>query len=145
MTSSVKLIFLDIDDVLNTFSTRQRGELFDPANVKPFNAVLESTSADIVLSSTWRLSASLEEWEGILCGAGIHACGRVLGRTPWLEEVSRGSEIAYWLELSACRVSQYTILDDRDDMLPCQEHLLQTTPQHGLTQALAMEAISRLH
>jgi len=145
MTSTVKVIFLDIDDVLNTLSTRQRGELFDPNNVKAFNSVLDSTSAGIVLSSTWRLSASLYEWEEILLGAGIHATGRVLGVTPWLEGACRGVEIAYWLEQSLAEVSRYAILDDRDDMIPCQEHLLRTSPEHGLTEALASEAISRLH
>ncbi len=98
MTSAVSVIFLDIDDVLNTLSTRQRGELFDPVNVRALNAILDATTAGIVVSSTWRLSASTGEWEEILKGAGIHATGRVLGRTPWLEGAPRGAEIAYWLE-----------------------------------------------
>jgi hypothetical protein len=145
MTSTVKVIFLDIDDVLNTLSTRQRGELFDPVNVRAFNEVLDSTSAEIVVSSTWRLSASAAEWEQILLGAGIHAAGRVLGVTPWLEGVPRGAEIAYWLEQASTDVCRYAILDDRDDMVPCQEHLLRTYPEFGLTDDLAREAIRRLH
>jgi HAD domain in Swiss Army Knife RNA repair proteins len=145
MTSAVSVIFLDIDDVLNTLSTRQRGELFDPVNVRALNAILDATTAGIVVSSTWRLSASTGEWEEILKGAGIHATGRVLGRTPWLEGAPRGAEIAYWLEQALVEVTCYAILDNRDDMMPCQEHLLQTSPEYGLTDDLARESISRLH
>jgi hypothetical protein len=145
MTSTVTVIFLDIDDVLNTLSTRQRGELFDPVNVRALNAILDATTAGIVLSSTWRLSASISEWEEIFNGAGIHATGRVLGRTPWLEGAPRGVEIAYWLEQSLEDVIRYAILDDRDDMMPCQDHLLRISPEYGLTDDLARESISRLH
>ena len=145
MTSSVKVIFLDIDDVLNTLPTRERGELFDSVNVEALNAVLDRTSAMIVMTSTWRLCATLAEWEEILMNGGIHACERVLDVTPWIDGISRGAEIAYWLEHSLCEVSQYTILDDRDDMAPFKDHLLRTTPEQGLTQVLANLAISRLH
>lgn len=145
MTSSVKVIFLDIDDVLNTRPTRERGELFDSVNVKALNAVLDRTTAMIVVTSTWRLCTSSAEWEEILISAGIHACGRVLGVTPWIEGTSRGAEIAYWLENTLCNVINYAILDDRDDMEPCKEHLLRTSPDQGLTQVLANLAISRLH
>lgn len=144
MTSTEKVIFLDIDDVLNTLESRQRGDLFDMNNVKALNAVLDFTSAGIVLTSTWRLSASISEWEEILHSAGIHARGRVLGTTPWIEGASRGIEIAYWLENSLCLVNCYAIFDDRDDMTPCMEHLLRTSPEHGLTIELAREAIGRL-
>jgi len=145
MISSVKVIFLDIDDVLNTRPSRERGELFDVNNVKALNAVLDHTSALIVLTTTWRLSATLTEWEQILTGAGIHASERVYDVTPWIEGISRGAEIAYWFESSLCNVSQYAILDDRDDMEPFKEHLLRTTPELGLTQGLANLAIDRLH
>lgn len=145
MGEAVKVIFLDIDDVLNTLRTRQRGELFDPVNVRAFNAVLDATAAGIVLTSTWRLSASLAEWEEILVGAGIRAQGRLLGRTPWLEGAERGAEIAFWLAHAPSEVSRFAILDDRDDMVPCQHYLLRTSPEHGLTAELAREAIARLH
>lgn len=145
MTSTIKVIFLDIDDVLNTQRMRERGELFDSVNVAALNVLLDRTSANIVLTSTWRLSASTAEWEEILLAANIHAYGRMLGMTPWIEGLSRGAEIAYWLEQSLRRVTQYAILDDRDDMAPCKEHLLRTSPDHGLTELLANEAISLLH
>lgn len=144
MTPVEKVVFLDIDDVLNTLPTRERGELFDPTNVRAFNAVLDFTSAGIVMTSSWRLSASATEWEEILLGAGIHAADRLLGMTPWLEGVSRGTEIAYWLEHSPCQVNRYAILDDRDDMTPCTDHLLKTSREKGLTLELAREAIDLL-
>jgi len=144
MTSSVKVIFLDIDDVLNTQPARERGELFDSVNVEALNYVLDRTTAMIVVTSTWRLCTTSAEWEEILVQAGIRANQRVLGVTPWLEGSCRGAEIAYWLESSLCDVSKYTILDDRDDMDPCSEHLLQTSPDVGLTRGLASLVINRL-
>lgn len=145
MISTIKVIFLDIDDVLNTRPARERGELFAALNVNSLNEVLDRTSAMIVVTSTWRYCTSSAEWEEILQSAGIRAAGRVLGVTPWIDGISRGVEIAYWLENALTEVIEYAILDDRDDMEPCKEHLLRTKPEQGLTQVLANLAISKLH
>jgi len=144
MTGSIKIIFLDIDDVLNTLPTRERGELFDSVNIAALNKVLDSTSSMIVLTTSWRLSASVEEWEDILVSAGIRAQGLVLGVTPWFDDATRGEEIATWLEQAPFDIADYAILDDRTDMEPCQGHLLQTSPEVGLTDSVASEAIRRL-
>lgn len=145
MAAAIKIIFLDIDDVLNTLPNRERGELFDEDNIAALNDVLDSTSAMIVLTTSWRLSASVREWEEILVSAGVHAQGLVLGVTPWFDDASRGEEIAAWLQHTPYTVEDYTILDDRNDMEPCKGHLLRTSPDSGLNEALAHEAIKRLN
>lgn len=53
----MKVIFLDIDGVLNCKSTKARcGQYIgiDTAKVKLVNAIVEKTGANIVLSSTWK-------------------------------------------------------------------------------------------
>ncbi len=98
----------------------------------------------IVLTTSWRLSATTKEWEEILVAAGIHALKRVLGITPWFDDATRGEEIAAWLKKTPHEVAEYAIFDDRSDMGPCKEHLLRTSPEVGLDEALAQEAITRL-
>ena len=67
---------------------------YDSVNIAALNKVLDSTSSMIVLTTSWRLSASVEEWEDILVSAGIRAQGLVLGVTPWFDDATRGEEIA---------------------------------------------------
>ena len=61
-----KVIFLDIDGVMNSFSTRPqdpRGlvDFLDPANVAVLNAVVEASGAVVVVTSTWRLTMPFAE------------------------------------------------------------------------------------
>ncbi len=130
--SEAKILFLDFDDVLNTSETLERGELFERANVEALNAIVDRTGAHIVVTSTWRVAATPEELEEILVQAGVHASGRVIGTTPFLEESSRGGEIMAWLEQAPVRVNNYVILDNRNDMEACVAQLVQTDPSCGL-------------
>lgn len=84
----MKLLFLDIDGVLNTHQTFSNGycgiefELADR-----FNAVLEAVpAAQIVVSSSWRYmilrgAMTLEGFTHMLSVCGIAAWGRVHGYT----------------------------------------------------------------
>ena len=51
---SKKIIFLDIDGVLNTAFTRKRNEHIDDFRVKLLSDIVQQTNAKIVLTSTWR-------------------------------------------------------------------------------------------
>ena len=51
---SKKIIFLDIDGVLNTAFTRKRNEYIDDFRVKLLSDIVQQTNAKIVLTSTWR-------------------------------------------------------------------------------------------
>ncbi len=142
--SAAKILFLDFDDVLNTAETLARGELFESANIEALNAVVDRTGAAIVVTSMWRIGASVEELEEILVQAGAHARGRVVGVTPCLAEVTRGAEISAWLQQAPVPVASYVILDDRSDMEALQERLVQTDPQFGLVNSQVDEIVARL-
>ncbi|BCR05380.1 hypothetical protein DESUT3_24490 [Desulfuromonas versatilis] len=128
------ILFLDFDDVLNTRENLARGELFDPDKVQVLNRIAEMIEFEIVVTSTWRLGATAEELEELLITAGLHADGRVIGTTPYLEGETRGAEIMAWLQQTPKPVSNFAILDDRDDVAPFKSRLLQTRPGKGLCE-----------
>lgn len=113
----MKLIFLDIDGVLNhdDFYRRKFDEGFKtvghdddicPVSVGFLNRLTDETGAKIVLSSTWRLGLSVPEIQTKFDTWNI--TGELWGKTRHLNydksylndlgSVERGKEIAYWLE-----------------------------------------------
>lgn len=115
----MKIIFLDIDGVLNVIQQGRDefGALFHPEFVENLRQVIDATGAKIVISSSWR-SAGLERMK--LMWQMRDLPSEVIDITPNFREVSsvRGEEIANWL--SQNNVDSYLILDDDDDMLPDQ-------------------------
>ena len=162
-----KVIFLDIDGVLNTgwwYSQMDRntpkdkyGYAFDPISVANLKKILDETGAEIVISSSWK-SFGLTELETMWHDRGLP--GRLIGITPntvsdelllnadldHMELFSiRGMEIKEWLDKHGKKVSHYVIIDDMDNMLPEQKpHFVQTNPEVGITDKNADEAIMML-
>lgn len=160
----MKLIFLDIDGVLNTTQTQilagKRGGLIgmQPDLVQRFNQLVERTGAKVVLSSTWRLSKT---WRKDMRENGLTM--EFLDRTPHMpllggvESMERGKEIKAWLDAhplikcdtpTSCppptramcnghKVEAYAILDDDSDMLPDQPHFKTSFYDGGLTEEIA--------
>jgi HAD domain in Swiss Army Knife RNA repair proteins len=123
----MKLLFLDIDGVLNCKMTTERWNGLigiDRRLVSMFLDWLSGKDLGIVLSSTWRLYDDTKEH---LTAAGLSW----IGQTPDLRAI-RGHEIAQFLNETP-GVEAYAILDDFADMLPGQlPFLVQTSPVHGL-------------
>lgn len=162
-----RIIFLDIDGVLNTgwwYSQMEKnipkdkyGYTFDPKSVANLKKILDETGADIVISSSWK-SFGLSELEKMWQDRGLP--GRLIGITPntvsdelllnadldHMELFSiRGMEIKEWLDKHGQKVSHYVIIDDMDNMLPEQHsHFVQTNPEVGITDNNADEAIMKL-
>ena len=159
-----KIIFLDIDGVLNTkwwYTQMDRntprdkyGYAFDPKAVANLGKVVEETGAGIVISSSWKcmgLSQMEDMWDE------RNLPGNVVGITP--NSVSdellvdtdidsmelfhiRGEEIKEWLTKHGKHVSHYVIIDDMDNMLlEQQSHFVQTNPEVGITVDDANKAI----
>jgi hypothetical protein len=133
------LIFLDIDGVLNNniwFEKAGFGTL-DPSNVKRLVRLVQLTDADLVISSDWRRYYSYDVLCSRLVNEGVP--NRFLGTTPCLdaevkndeEIVPRGLEIDAWLKSNNFNGS-FCILDDRSDMEPYQDRLVQTDDNYGL-------------
>ena len=128
----MKIIFLDIDGVLNHeifFRERVKdpnitGEICKNS-IKLLNYIIEKTEALVVVSSTWRYGRTLEELQELLDAVGFK--GEVIGKTPILPEsgdyLIRGNEILKYIidhkdELGFYfEYDKYVILDDDCDML----------------------------
>ena len=104
MNKPVRVIFLDFDGVLNNGASvgshreRNRDNYggWDPACVSALNWLLKMTGAYIVISSSWKISRSVDHLAGILEGAGVNICDpenvlvddlyesshRIIDRTP---------------------------------------------------------------
>ncbi|MDP3963492.1 MAG: HAD domain-containing protein [bacterium] len=133
----MKVIFLDIDGVLNRIGVagrtdqRYRGRIgIDPELAEKFNALVKRTGASVVLSSTFRLEVG---WYFILKDSGIDT-KPFIGATPRLPGCPRGEEVEKWLE-DHDDVERYAIIDDESDMLAHQK-LFKTQYGTGLTDEI---------
>ena len=131
----MKIIFLDIDGVLNNHNTLGESLNWEPDLVEILNRVIKETKAKIVLSSTWRW---IERYRNIIKN---DMKIDFIDVTPKLWE-ERGHEIQAWLDENP--VENFIILDDDSDMVHLMPHLLQTDGEFGLTDEIADEAIKRL-
>lgn len=152
-----KLIFLDIDGVLDTYKSRYQ---LDPVLMERLGTLLAHTDAKIVVSSSWRSNdvASTVEFmtDSDNPSVGSHPfpfTDKVVGITPILYSVidgdidrpaTRGEEIAAYLKAHPC--DNYVILDDCDEMLRDQwPHLVLVNDEVGLTEADVEKAVGILN
>ena len=164
-----KILFLDIDGVMNTERQHDRcvnegiapvdgfGYAFDPKAVANLKRIVKQTGADIVISSSWKfwgLDAMQRMW------IRRDLPGKVIDVTPnnvsdemllsvdleYMDiPAGKGSEIKEWLTTNGQQVTHYAILDDLPDMLPEQQsHFVQTDPRVGITQDDAISIIEIL-
>jgi hypothetical protein len=120
-----KVIFLDIDGVLNVYcqSMDEFGCTFHKHFEDNLKWIVEETKAKIVISSSWRLSgliAMREMWEHRgLAGEIIDITPNLTYGEGLLTSTPRGEEIKAWLDLNPVR--RYCIIDDDSDMLTEQK------------------------
>lgn len=136
MKKPLRIIFLDIDGVLNNQGCFEGQQLdpIDPNALKLLNRLVIDTDACIVISSSWRIGNTLHWLQIMLEKAGFDFPERIIGATIEIigRNKTRGQEIAMWLDQVS--VDSFVILDDDDDMEPVQDRLIQTTFEHGLLQ-----------
>jgi hypothetical protein len=127
----MKILFIDIDGVLNTTSTRNPRKLPYVAEKKfvvRLRKLLGACRAKTVLTSTWRYDPAG------LFSAKFHGIP-FIGCTPDLPHKARREEIRKWLR-GHPRVTRFAVLDDEDDGLD-ELPLFQPDPRHGLTPEIA--------
>lgn len=155
----MKIIFLDIDGVLNSDKLiHDRDEahrsfghhgmcecyrlehMIDREAVRRLNVLIAWTGAKIVISSSWRKLLDPPELARVLAGHGL--VGEIIGETPdgpndpsfaYLgphDRISRGHEIDHWLKAHP-EVERYVILDDCSDMEMHTYRLVHTDPLVG--------------
>lgn len=153
------IIFLDIDGVFNCqlhYESEQFNDYVkngDKENqmeyyahqickkrIQLLNKLCEETDTQIVVSSTWRSSKTIQELQDIFnyCGGTF----KILDKTGHCDCRTRGCEIHKWL-YDNCMVHfgvnyydfyRYAIIDDDSDMLLGQQmHFFQTDNYSGLT------------
>lgn len=144
----MKIIFLDIDGVLNNYSSKSNSVLkkqqdthypflWEPELVKILNRIIEETEAKVILSSSWRTMR--DAYNVIVNDMKIH----ISDETPKTFK-TRGHEIQTWLDNNPF-VDKFVILDDAADMDHLKSYLLQTDGEFGLTDEIADKAIKRLN
>ena len=147
-----KIIFLDIDGVLNTEQQQWKcqiegippadkfGYTFDPKAVYYLGEILNITDTEIVLSSSWKflgMSVLQDMWQA------RRLPGTITDITPDNQE-GKGLEIKEWLEKQQNDIDNYVILDDEDVALPEQQvHFVKCNPQFGVNKKV-MEAVLRV-
>ena len=168
-----KIIFLDIDGVLNSYrEIRKAGEALEkkmkeenrkqtlherlmldnpyPEHVKWLNKITDETGAYIVISSAWRDMADIMMWNRFLMMCGI--TGIVIGVTPILGTY-RGIEILTWLLQYRDKhynpsyphgfIESFVIIDDDADAEMLQSRLVLC--DDGLREKEADKAIELLN
>lgn len=154
----MKVVFLDIDGVLNTteyrlhkLRNREYSVNIDPAKVAVLKTIVDSVDGRIVLISSWR-----RFWES--GGRNTDEAGRTIDealreygltiwdKTPVIEEGSRAQEVEQWLS-GKHYVDEYVILDDKDFGwgAKLRQHWIQTDGQVGLMRDDAQTAIGILN
>lgn len=162
----MRLIFLDIDGVLNSLAsfgvTSKRGyrkakgtakarakenysvliDDIDKEAVSRLNRIIERTGAKVIISSSRRKDYSYQEIEKHLQAAGF--TGEVIGSTPVFigEDVRRGDEIGY--VASKLKPERFVILDDGNDMRHLKDRLVLTDTATGLLDEHVERAVALL-
>lgn len=138
----MKILFLDIDGVVNCSTTIQRRHGL--IGIDPLMAfriakiTLDVPDLQVVLSSSWRLSQeSRDEVEKQVV--------RIFDITSSLPG-RRGDEIKEWLDSHKnLNIEKYAILDDDADMLPEQlPHFFKTSWEEGITEKIAQQVTEHL-
>lgn len=158
----MKVIFLDIDGVLNSeeFLNNNPGKAIDKNGVRILKHIINKTGALIVMSSGWRL------WfdDNLMPEDGYSQCLydileefniKLFGKTPDFstEEIRtrktfshvKAKEIIAWLGENST-VDKYVVIDDLDlknDKI--NAHLVQTNPKVGINEDDAKRIIAMLN
>jgi hypothetical protein len=134
----MRVIFLDIDGVLNCKSTpnpRKLPYIVDRELLERLLDLIDRTRASVVLTSTWRYDPagqfSARHW-------GIPFTDVV----PDLPGQPRRDEIVAWLRQQQS-VERYAVMDDDDDELD-DLPLFQPSPRTGLTQEIVEGVVAYL-
>lgn len=139
----VKVIFLDIDGVLNSRAYDRKRDWtkqtdIDETRLPLVKRIVEETGAEIVLSSTWRrhwdknAEACAEDGRyinEIFAKYGL----KIYDKTPYLGICAeRKDEVALWLERAGDAVEKFVIIDDyRYGWAELYDFFVKTNPNFG--------------
>lgn len=154
----MKIIFLDIDGVLNTDRQIRMNDLeqikdikFDPRSMKNLKKIINKSKAKIVITSTWRIHRQENGylWKELIRNFQIYNLdtNSLFDITPVIDTrmkpESREREISEWLNKNK-NIEQFVILDDQWNMGKLNHHFIRCLPFNGITNEIAEEAILKL-
>jgi len=154
---SRKILFLDFDGVLDTYTYDQKlqsegkatkdgyGYVFDPACVDCLRLIVEATGAEIVVTSTWKEYMSPDDIKDMWAARCLP--GKVTDTTAYVMGGDRGDEIAAWLKEHDGEVLDYAIIDDLDAAAFAEDqrpHLFAVDRLAGLDKDTVARVIDRL-
>lgn len=145
----MKLLFLDVDGVLNNLEVLSSSRFSDPLgdhHLKLLKILVAATDCKIVLSSTWRLFN--ESRTSLKIAFEEHGIPQWIGCTPDLKSGPRSAEIVQWLKDNTSVPIVAAGIDDDEDIdigtdhgLPVHFKPFFTTFQDGLTDKTVKEVI----
>ena len=150
----MKIIFLDIDYVVNCMSTKERAPSgvigVEQRLIAYIKEIVDATGAKIVLSSTWRKDWAFnllnsKDWDYLreeFAKQNLY----FFDYTPIRSDSHRGREIKEWLESTDYNVHSYVIIDDEMfDIKDLHEgHMVQTSFNDGINPYAVKMAIEIL-
>ena len=139
------IVFLDFDGVVETiywekaedgtwsFNVHKSGreELNNKQAIGWLNELYRKVPYDIVVSSTWRMSMTVDELQELLTRSGFNREIKVIGKTPILYQ-QRGLEIQEWIDTTEFK-GKFIIIDDDSDMCHLLPLLIRCDCQLGFT------------
>jgi len=135
----MKVIFLDIDGVLNSMQDNFSWTIETDIHFIRLKKIVDKTKAKIVLSSSWRIGNSSKD----IVHKRLQQFGMdFIDVTPVFNRQHRGREIADWL--SRHEVESFVILDDEEEMDELVDHLVKTDMNVGLQDSNVDEAVNLL-
>lgn len=139
----MKVLFLDVDGVLNNFHQRNFGETMSPPSCDALNSILDRVpDLKIVISSSWRMWGT-DYMQKLLEKNGIKDAASKVVDITGQEQGIRGYQIQCWLDRNPS-VTKFVILDDESDMGPLLSKLVKTNGYVGLTSTDADKVVDAL-
>jgi len=144
-----KVLFLDIDGVMNNSDHLDRGEEIGEEFLDRLKTIINLTGAEIVLSSTWRLfETNRKQVRQALATRNldfIDVTKEIRGPKDehgWHTSAKRSVEILEWL-MRHPEVEKFAVIDDDPDA-EVENHFFQTSFKVGLTFDIVEKVVHHL-
>jgi hypothetical protein len=147
------IILLDIDGVMVTTPSWQSVELmpdgfmkFNDRAVKNLKELFRQTNAELILTTTHRVSFSEERWLEILKVRDLHvrSVAKLNDRRELSQLPDRATEISEWFEQGG-KNTNFVIIDDDSSINKLSDelktHWVQTKPLIGFDEASLQQAL----
>jgi hypothetical protein len=137
----IKVIFLDIDGVINTGAyNKETKEIWmgcpwdetidNPHAINLVQALIDRSDAKVVVSSSWRYGRDSEYFSNLFKKNGL-ICD-IIDITPRLNGLARGHEIQAWLDANKnLEIEEFVIIDDDADMVHLKDYLVKCDSHSG--------------